>query len=288
MPNVVTTSAERVSKPTGAETPADALGVTKRMHSSDEDSNESDDARRCPTCGDTFASDHGVKVHRKLSHGEAVKPVLECDWCGNAFEVKPKREDTARFCSTKCHYAHKRGGKKPPEDLLHRLHWEEELPALKMSDVLGYPRQTIERWMDDYGIERRDQSAAEELKWEQMTAEERAHQVAEAHETTREAVKSGEWHLQTDNPERNGYGAGWTDEKKEKVRAMYDRACQGCGLSESESLESFGTKLDVHHIIPAGHFDDPERRNSVENLVPLCRSCHRKWEGIPIRPQLIG
>jgi 5-methylcytosine-specific restriction endonuclease McrA len=83
------------------------------------------------------------------------------------------------------------------------------------------------------------------------------------------------------------YGEGWTEAKRERVREIYCRKCQGCGLGEAEYQRETGNKLSVHHIIPARRFDDPEKRNAERNLIPLCQSCHiSKWEGIPLRPQL--
>ena len=34
---------------------------------------------------------------------------LECEYCSASFEVKPYREDSARFCSDECHYAWQSG-----------------------------------------------------------------------------------------------------------------------------------------------------------------------------------
>lgn len=255
------------------------------MSTSDDDGNQSDD-RTCPECGREFSSEHGVRIHYGSAHDGSLRPSIECQWCGDEFDVQEHRLGRAKYCSKECHSAHKRGGEKPSADTLRRLHWGEQLPVLKMAGVLGYSRSAIERWMDDYGIERRGRSEAEKLKWQQMTPEERAQQVAAAHEAVGQAVENGDWHLQTGNPEREGYGEGWTEEKKERVREMYDRTCQGCGDPEEEHVREYGRRLDVHHIIPAGYFDDPERRNAVENLVPLCYPCHVKWEGIPLRPEL--
>lgn len=81
------------------------------------------------------------------------------------------------------------------------------------------------------------------------------------------------------------YGKGWSEEKREAVRERDDRECQVCGLTEDAHLEEFNRKLSVHHIIPARQFDNPEERNSEDNLLSLCLPCHRKWEGIPLRPQ---
>lgn len=282
MTNVVTPSAESVRNPTGAGTPADALGVTKRMSTSETDGKES---YECPDCSYTSQTWHGVKIHYGRIHEGTLKPTITCEWCGDEKVVKPKNQDQ-RFCSKDCHYAWKRGGERPTAEELERLHWREGLSLNQLSakyDVGGH--QTVARWFEHYGLKYRNNAEANR----KLNAERNDHDeiVRAAHEAVHKAVKNGEWHLQTDNPKRNGYGAGWTEEKKEKVREMYDRTCQACGLPESGSLARFGTKLDVHHIIPAGHFDDPGRRNSVENLVPLCRSCHRRWEGIPLRPETI-
>lgn len=236
---------------------------------------------KCPTCGDEYASEHGVKIHHKKSHGESLKPKITCELCGNEEYVKPKRSD-ARFCSSDCWYSHKRGGDKPTKGELKRLHWDEELSVLEMSERHDVARITITRWMDDYGLDWRSPSEAERLKNRQRSFEERKNQTQAANEKAREMVQNGEWHLQKDNPLRRGYGEGWTEEKREEVREDYDRECQSCGINEGD----YSRKLDVHHIIPASEFDDPQKRNAKENLVPLCRSCHRETEGKYNRPSL--
>ena len=68
--NVTISSAKSVSKPTGAETPADALGVTKRMTDLDGDVQE---LSECPTCGrGDFSTRQDMKIHHKRIHGEKV------------------------------------------------------------------------------------------------------------------------------------------------------------------------------------------------------------------------
>lgn len=94
------------------------------------------------------------------------------------------------------------------------------------------------------------------------------------------------------NPRWSGgkidYGRGWTETKRKRVRERDGHICQSCGMSQQQSVAHSGRKLDVHHIIPARQFDDPSRRNATQNLVTLCRECHRRWEGIPLRPQFSG
>lgn len=61
---------------------------------------------QCPTCGRTdFASKRGLKIHHKTAHDVSLKPRVECEQCGNDFLIKPRRKDTARFCSKTCQRA---------------------------------------------------------------------------------------------------------------------------------------------------------------------------------------
>lgn len=85
------------------------------------------------------------------------------------------------------------------------------------------------------------------------------------------------------------YGSGWNDRKRERVRERDGRRCQNCGRTEEEHLDLYGQKHAVHHIQKARSFDDPERRNRMENLVTLCTTyeCHNRWEEMsPLRPQV--
>ena len=286
MDNVVTTSANPVTKPIGAETPTDALGVDPSMSTSNGDTQESDE-HKCPECGFTSETWHGVKAHYGKVHDGSLKQSKKCEWCGDEFDVKPHQSKTKRFCSKSCHYSQRRGFEKPTRQKLKKLYENEGLSLNRIADRLGVAgHQTVARWFDSYNLEYRGNAEANQ----KLNKERDDHDeiVKAAHKAVREAVENGEWHLQSSNPERNGYGEGWTEEKRELVREKYDRRCQSCGMSGKESLEKFGLRLDVHHIRPWGQFDDPRKRNAVENLVPLCRSCHRKWEGIPLRPEVVG
>jgi len=74
------------------------------------------------------------------------------------------------------------------------------------------------------------------------------------------------------------YGSNWQRQR----RAALERdghVCQACGVDE---------KLHVHHIKPARTFEPVEDANTLKNLVTLCQACHYEWEGIPVRPTLIG
>lgn len=80
------------------------------------------------------------------------------------------------------------------------------------------------------------------------------------------------------------YGPGWNREKREAVRERDGLECVACGLTQDDHIDRYAEKLHVHHITPARKFDDPMKRNAMDNLTTLCRTCHWKWEGIPLRP----
>lgn len=82
------------------------------------------------------------------------------------------------------------------------------------------------------------------------------------------------------------YGQEWTENLRKSIRKRDQYRCQGCGLSEAEHYSRNGVPLHVHHVQPAKTLTNGELRNSSENLVSLCASCHRRWEGIPVRPIL--
>lgn len=90
-------------------------------------------------------------------------------------------------------------------------------------------------------------------------------------------VLSGE-----DSPKWRGgtqddYGSNWR-EKRRKCRKRDGYKCQSCGVSEEDYRKEHDISLDVHHIIPRKEFDKVEDSNRLDNLILLCRKCHRKAE----------
>jgi 5-methylcytosine-specific restriction endonuclease McrA len=83
-----------------------------------------------------------------------------------------------------------------------------------------------------------------------------------------------------EKPADGEYGDNW-DKIAKEVRKRDNYTCQACGKEQS----SCDRKLDVHHVVPLRKFNDPKKANEFDNLIALCRYCHNKWEGIPLRPQ---
>lgn len=76
--------------------------------------------------------------------------------------------------------------------------------------------------------------------------------------------------------------AAYTGERWRQARAKAlsrdNNRCQDCGSPDN---------LHAHHIKPVRTFDNPSDAHYVENLVTLCKYCHRSWEGRQARPVLL-
>jgi 5-methylcytosine-specific restriction endonuclease McrA len=95
------TSADSV-KPTGAETPADALEVIQRMSTSNDERQES---YECPNCDRQFDTVRGMKIHHAEIHGESIAgKECTCEWCGETFRRCPAKvaENDSTYCSQSC------------------------------------------------------------------------------------------------------------------------------------------------------------------------------------------
>ncbi|MCE7987962.1 MAG: DUF1998 domain-containing protein [Caldilinea sp. CFX5] len=88
----------------------------------------------------------------------------------------------------------------------------------------------------------------------------------------------------------NDYGPNW-QEQRQRVRTRDHYRCTQCG-----SHEPPGRQHDVHHLVPfrtfgyvAGFNEHYREANRLENLVLVCRTCHRRLEsGVRTRTGLDG
>lgn len=65
----------------------------------------------CPTCGDSFKSENGVKTHHKQIHGESIRGVvLTCHECDNKYTRSKSHAKNSKFCSRECQSKHGSSG----------------------------------------------------------------------------------------------------------------------------------------------------------------------------------
>lgn len=80
----------------------------------------------------------------------------------------------------------------------------------------------------------------------------------------------------------NDYGPAWP-RIRQQVRRRDGFACRACGAREAQGPH------DVHHVQPFRSFRDPAEANRLDNLVSLCKPCHRRAEtAVRIRSGLAG
>lgn len=69
------------------------------------------------------------------------------------------------------------------------------------------------------------------------------------------------------------YGQRWWQVRRRALDRDEHR-CQNCG----RDADQLGQEPDVHHVKPVRSYDTPERAHRLDNVVSLCRSCHRHVE----------
>jgi len=281
----------------GARTPT-ALLETKSMRQST--LAEHNSGATCPTCGDVFKTERGVKTHHKQIHDESIAGVtVECANCGDCKSVFPKiaEERDNHFCSHEC-----------------KAEWQSENVSGEDHPCWSGGLQTVvcdncgsEKEVKPYVAERDKQFcdhscwgewASENLSgpdspaWEgglvevecevcSDTKQIKPHRDEAYDEHFCKGCRS-EWAKERFSGEGNPRWTGgseiyhgvkavlpdrpWSDAAAE-TRSR-DGQCRMCGKSPTDG------KLDVHHIVPvlAGGLNTPDL------LMALCRSCHMKAE----------
>ena len=199
---------------------------------------------------------------------------------------------------------------KDPEDYrdkewLREKYHDERLSASDISDLCDCSKSTILRWLDRHDIDKRDKSEAAKIRAERHphTLEAGAKALKEADvnawelfdERGREAFrerlsqertgegnpmygKTGSDHhnWEPDKAPHRFYSSKKWQETREKVLERDNHQCQACGKE---------TKLHVHHITPISAGGP---RFETNNLVTLCMSHHKEWEGLYLRPDTRG
>lgn len=164
---------------------------------------------------------------------------IECDICGDEFNVKHAEKDTRRFCSDDCH-----------------TEWRKEAYSGKNNHNYKEDIESTCEWCDDSYTARPYEEDSTRFCSQECMVEWRSREY------------SGENHPNW-NGGKDGYrGPNWP-EQRQKARQRDDHECQNCETAE---------QLQVHHIIPFHSFDDYREANQLQNLITLCVSCHQKVE----------
>ncbi|QLH80990.1 HNH endonuclease [Halosimplex pelagicum] len=257
---------------------------------------------KCPDCEEEFSTERGLNIHHGRVHDGSLTTIeIECHYCGGR-EQRPKRQinnPDRVFCSRECH--HKWKGDDTTKTSVECAECGGELERYKRR-VEQYDRQFCGPSCRNSWYRSNIATGAEHPLYDRVEVECANCGAVEKRYPSQSGYENhfcsgdcyGEWASENLTGEdahhykggEYGYGPGWTLSKKEAVRERDDRECQHCGRGEEEHLEEFGRRHAVHHITPARSFDDPQKRNAMNNLVTLCvERCHQDWEAMaPLRP----
>jgi len=295
--------------------PNHMLGMAKSpLQEADSSTDASDKGAsvECPACDrDDFEDKRSMGIHRAAAHG---RPEIECDNCGAVFETKWSKVGEKRYCSLNCEQEHN------SED--HVCEWCGNTYTTKKSrsDITRFCSKECKQ--KNHSVESRDrvtvtcESCGKEYDVKKhredttkycsrecpgRTVDLSCEYCGEEYTVSKSYSERGsrfcsyackhkwqsEYNVGENNPTFKGghdryYGSNWR-KMRQKARERDGYQCQACGLDESDSR----WELSVHHIRPLRDFDTPEEANTLDNLVSLCRSCHGKWEGIPVKPKVI-
>lgn len=214
----------------------------------------------CKTCGNCFRaypsatkrySTNGPRKYcsyacaladpERMAHCRAAPELRTCAHCGKQYEYRKSRNGK-RFCSPECDYAARGNGSLRRPDALIKF-------------TCAYCGKSSERYQS------------------QNRGYVNLYCSQECHYEHRIQQYASEWGEQN----RNDRGPNW-HRQRNKARKRDGYACRHCGVTEKE----LGCGLDVHHLIPFRKFNgDWRRANELDNLICLCRSCHRTIEITP-------
>ncbi|QLK25421.1 HNH endonuclease [Natrinema zhouii] len=284
-------SADSSSKPTVAPTPGDARGVSKHMKNVDLDSTDFD--------GKPYQDSDLLRelyVEQGMTNVE-IAELLDCADC------------------TVSEYRRRFGIKRRYQraSWLRKQYYERGQSLTEIAEMCDTDAGTVANWMERHGLERRtiseaqsngDVSKLHDREWletqycnQERTTTEIADELGitswtvskwlERHsiEARNSAGESGEANANWAGGYENYYGANW-GQKRTEVLERDGFACLVCGMNVEEHHKRYNRSLDVHHIRPVRTFDEAENANTLDNLVTLCDRCHKKWEGIPLRPDV--
>ena len=235
----------------------------------------------CPTCGKMLNTERGMRQHHTKVHDEPL-PNRECVDCGCEF-YDPKAQRT--YCDD-CY----------SEDGVNNGNWKEATETATCAvcgDEFEYypsdkdgvycqecvagangllpenPSEPLERVTVECG------GCGCELRVRPTRVERNERGVFCDFDCYGEWLSenvTGEAHHQWEGGKAKYGGRWWT--VRRAALARDDNRCQQCGKTAQE----LGKRPDVHHLTPVREFEDPQRAHTLDNVITLCRSCHRHVE----------
>jgi thymidylate synthase (FAD) len=142
-----------------------------------------------------------------------------------------------------------------------------------MADKAGCSIEAIKKWVYLYDLKLNKCQPGTKNPWNKglrgtyqlnLTPERRQQRRERSKQITRRGENSNFWKGGV-TQKRVAIGA-WTRTVAPLVHEKFDFTCQSCGVR--------GGSLHAHHLLPV--YSHPEKGYDFENLVSICKNCHRK------------
>lgn len=207
----------------------------------------------CPTCDDSFDTEHGMKVHHVGKHGESLAKVdCECETCGEKFTRFQSQVagNGAVYCSKECKYEQGRV----------------EIECNRCGETVTRPEHRVNRYEGEDG----------RFCSRDCYLEYRSEGGSRAPGYIDGRFDAPDYYTNYNKTFR---------ENREKALERDEYECTVCAMTNTEHKTEFGSSLHVHHVRPIADFETAGDAHELDNLTTLCLPCHRRWEGIPITPE---
>jgi len=231
----------------------------------------------CPTCGKSLATERGMRQHHTKVHDEPL-PNRTCKGCETEFYDPKSRREYCEDCYTES--GAENGNWKGAKEQAECESCGAEIEYYPSNKEGVYCSDCVESANEFLGT---PSYAGEEFPRVETTCEHcgEAYTVLQtrfeqtpcrfcSHECL--CAWMSESMYEGERPP-NVYNGGWYSVRHGALDRD-DHECQRCGLSREE----IGQEPDVHHIEPIRTFDDPQDAHTLDNVITLCRMCHRNVE----------
>lgn len=212
----------------------------------------------CPICGNEFGFGRRpsyVKHRTYCSHACKEKAMAKpenkvtktCKHCGEPFESWTYRNQ--QYCSRECKQTHVARQPRPTQRL---------------------KRQTVDlicEWCNTpYTVHTSQNSNGRKSRFCSVECR------GKYHSANHRGINHPNWRGGGKYPDR---GRNWSAQRRKAIERDNNR-CQICGLRLNNKSKKL---IDVHHIKPYREFNgDYLSANDLNNLITLCRSCHKRVE----------
>ncbi len=232
-------------------------------------------AYACEGCGTAFQSRGAAprfcskSCATTMQHRDNARPAFVCEHCGVAFTVPPSEaaRRVRRFCSQACYEAERAPRGKPVERRCEQCGASFNAPLWQF-DKAGYKGRFCSNDCcnaSHVGVKRVPLRHCRQCGKDYYPYTKTAN-VQFCSRACHMAWKSAHaWGCKY-------YGLDWPEQSR-KARERDQDTCQDCGKQQHSPA------LDVHHIRPRRLFRGVHvAANALDNLLTLCRSCHRRRE----------